>query len=92
MVAFGSNSIPLFARQLVEVARAKEIPHQLEAVPAHSGTNAWAIQTVESGVCTAVVSLPLKYMHSPVEVIKLSDVRQVGRLLCEFVKQFDGNL
>ncbi len=92
VVAFGSNSIPLFARRLVEVARAKEIPHQLEAVPAHSGTNAWAIQTVESGVCTAVVSLPLKYMHSPVEVIKLSDVRQVGRLLCEFVKQFDGNL
>lgn len=92
VIGFGSNSIPRFARRLVEVARAKEIPHQVEAVPAHSGTNAWAIQTVESGVCTAVVSLPLKYMHSPVEVLKLSDVRQVARLLCEFVKSFDGNL
>ena len=92
VIAFGSNSVPRFARRLTEIARAKEIPYQIEAIPAHSGTNAWAIQTEEGGVCTAVVSLPLKYMHSPVETLKQSDMRQTGRLLCEFVRSFDGNL
>ncbi|MBQ7093432.1 MAG: M42 family peptidase, partial [Clostridia bacterium] len=76
----------------VEVARAKEIPYQIEAIPAASGTNAWAIQIVEDGVSTLVISLPLRYMHSPVEMLTLSDVYNVGKLLCEFIKSFDGQL
>lgn len=92
VIGFGANSIPLFARRLTEVARAKEIPYQVEAIASHSGTNAWSIQIVESGCVTAVVSLPLKYMHSPVELLKLSDVRATGRLLAEFVGGFGGRL
>ena len=92
VIGFGSNSMPKFARRLCEVARAKEIPYQLEAVPAHSGTNAWSIQPIEGGVCTAVLSLPLRYMHSPVEVLKLKDMKHVGHLLAEFTLGFDGNL
>lgn len=92
VIGFGSNSMPKFARRLCEVARAKEIPYQPEAVPAHSGTNAWSIQPIEGGVCTAVVSLPLRYMHSPVEVLKLKDMKHVGHLLAEFTLGFDGNL
>lgn len=92
IIGFGANSIPKFARRAVEVARAKEIPYQIEAIPAASGTNAWAIQIVEDGVSTLVISLPLRYMHSPVEMLTLSDVYNVGKLLCEFIKSFDGQL
>ena len=92
IIGIGANSIAKFARRMIEVARAKEIPHQIEAIPSASGTNAWSIQIVEEGVCTLVISLPLRYMHSPVELLTMTDVYNVGKLLCEFIKSFDGNL
>ena len=90
IIGFGGNSIPKFARKITEIARAKEIPYQIEAIPSHSGTNAWGMQTVEDGVLTLVISLPLRYMHSPVEMLTMSDVKNVGKLLCEFIKNFGG--
>lgn len=92
VICVGSNSRPNFARKMMEVARAKEIPYQVDAAGSHTGTNAWAMQTVRTGVCTLVVSLPLKYMHSPVEVLRMSDVENVGKLLAEFAMQFEGRL
>lgn len=92
VLGFGINSNPAFAQMILETARAKQIPCQPEAIPAASGTNAWSIQVVETGVKTAVLSLPLKYMHSPVEVLDLADVKNVGRLLAEFITVFDGNI
>jgi len=50
-------------------------------MPAGSGTDAWAVQVVRSGVPTAVVSIPLRYMHSSVEVVDIEDVRNTARLL-----------
>ncbi|MBQ9535101.1 MAG: M20/M25/M40 family metallo-hydrolase [Clostridia bacterium] len=92
MIAIGSNSRPNFARRVMEIARAKEIPYQLEVCPSSTGTDAMKMQIVESGCCTLVISLPLKYMHSPVEVLSMSDVKNVGRLLAELAKSFDGRL
>ena len=57
-----------------------------------SGTNGWPLQVSREGVATAVLSLPLRYMHSPVEVLKLKDMKHVGHLLAEFTLGFDGNL
>lgn len=92
IIGIGANSIARFAHRVIEIARAKEIPYQIEAIPGASGTNAWSIQVVEDGVCTLVISLPLRYMHSPVEMLTMNDVYNVGKLLCEFIKSFDGNL
>ena len=52
----------------------------------HSGTNAWGVQTAREGIATAVVSIPLKYMHSPVETLDLRDVEQTAQLLAAFVR------
>ena len=90
VITIGTNSVPRFARRLIEIARAKDIPYQLSAAPAHTGTNAWSMQIIEEGCATLVVSLPLKYMHSPVEVIKMSDVENVGRLMAELAMDIDG--
>ena len=54
----------------------------------HSGTNAWPIQVSREGIATAVLSLPLKYMHTPVEVLQLSDLEALAQLLCAFVVDF----
>ena len=91
-VDMGSNSNPKFAKRVIEVARAKKIPHIVTSCPAGSGTNAWPIQMQGQGVTTLVVSLPLKYMHSPVEMLRMSDVKNVGKLLAAFIETFDGRL
>ena len=52
----------------------------------HSGTNAWRVQTAREGIATAVVSLPLKYMHSPVETLDLTDLEATASLLAAFVQ------
>ena len=91
-ITLGSNSNPKFARKMIEVARAKQIPHIVTACPSASGTNAWPIQMQGRGVTTLVVSLPLKYMHSPVEMLRMSDVKNVGKLIAAFIETFDGRL
>ncbi len=57
------------------------IPWQTEVMAGSSGTDGWVIQTSRSGVATAVVSLPLRYMHSPVELIDVRDAQAVAELL-----------
>ena len=91
-VDMGSNSNPKFAKRVIEVARAKQIPHIVTSCPAGSGTNAWPIQMQGQGVTTLVVSLPLKHMHSPVEMLRMSDVKNVGKLIAAFIETFDGRL
>jgi len=91
-VDIGHNSNPRFARKVIEVARAKQIPHIVTSCPSASGTNAWPIQMQGQGVTTLVVSLPLKYMHSPVEMLRISDVKNVGKLIAAFIENFDGRL
>lgn len=92
IIGIGANSIPKFAHRMMEIARAKEVPYQVEAIPSGSGTNAWPMQIVEDGTCTLVISLPLRYMHSPVEMLTMKDLYNTGRLLCELIKNFDGKL
>lgn len=80
-IALGANVHPRLHELLVETARLHGIPHQIEPMPAASGTDAWALQVVRSGIPTAVVSIPLRYMHSSVEVVDIEDVRNTARLL-----------
>jgi len=50
-------------------------------LPGSTGTDAWAMQVVQSGVPTALVSIPARYLHTSVEVVDLEDVRHTARLL-----------
>lgn len=80
-IALGANIHPRLHDILVRAARLHGIPHQIEPLPTASGTDAWAMQVVGSGVPTGVVSIPLRYMHSSVEVVDVEDVRNTARLL-----------
>ncbi|MFO7264983.1 MAG: M42 family metallopeptidase [Bacillota bacterium] len=80
-VGLGANVHPRLHDLLTRTARLNGIPHQIEPMPASSGTDAWAMQVVRSGIPTAVVSIPLRYMHSSVEVVDVEDVRNTARLL-----------
>lgn len=77
----GANVNPKLHELLVETGTKKEIPHQIRACPKGTGTDGNAMQLARSGVATAVVSIPNRYMHSPCEVVHWGDLKNVIRLL-----------
>lgn len=72
---------------MVESAKAIEIPYQIEALPKHTGTDAEAIAFNREGIATSLISIPLRYMHSPVEVVNLKDIERSARLVIHFLSQ-----
>jgi endoglucanase len=87
LIARGPNINPLVFDLLVQTAREENIPFQLEAAPGQTGTDAWAIQVAHQGVATGVVSVPLRYMHTPVEVLHSRDLDQTVALLAGFIRR-----
>jgi len=85
IIARGPNINPIVAEGLERVARARKIPHQFEAAPRATGTDANAIQISRAGVAAGLVSVPNRYMHSPNEVVSLKDLDNAIRLLSEYV-------
>ncbi|MBQ7203549.1 MAG: M20/M25/M40 family metallo-hydrolase [Eubacterium sp.] len=72
--------------KLVKTAEDNNIPYQLEVMGGNrTGTNADAISLTESGIRTSLISIPLKYMHSPVEVIDIKDVENTAELIAAYV-------
>ncbi|MBL7065105.1 MAG: M42 family metallopeptidase [Anaerolineae bacterium] len=88
-IGIGPNFHPGLATCLKEVAEAHEIPYQIEPIPGRSGTDAWAIQVTREGVPTALVSIPVRYMHQPVETLAVQDIERAGRLLAAFIAGLD---
>ena len=83
-IAVGPNMNQNITDEIIKIASEKEIPHQIEVVSGASGTDAWVIQVCREGVSTALLSLPVKYMHSPVETMNLDDASAIVRLVSEF--------
>ena len=71
--------------KLIAISKEKAYPYQLEIMEGKTGTNADEITVTRNGVRTAMVSLPIKYMPTPIEVAELSDIEAVGRLIAEYV-------
>lgn len=84
-IGVGPNMNRALTEALIETAKDKGIAYQLEVLSGNSGTDCHAIQTSRAGVATALVSLPVKYMHSPVEVTDIEDAKAIVSLLTEFI-------
>ncbi len=80
----GPNINPRVYDLLQSTAKAREIPVQLRGAPRATGTDANAMQLTREGVATAVVGIPNRYMHSPVEMVSLDDLDNAARLLAAF--------
>ena len=85
-IGVGPNMTWALTERMVEKAKDLNIPYQLDVMEGHTGTNGWHMQTCLEGIPTSVVSLPLKYMHSPIEVVSLEDMEHVARLLAAFTR------
>ncbi len=83
-VGMGPNCARWMVKRLLDKAKEAGIQVQKEVMEGSSGTNGWDIQVTNEGVATAVLSIPEKYMHTPVEVVELSDIESTARLLAAF--------
>jgi putative aminopeptidase FrvX len=82
----GGCNHPEVVKRLEEVAAKKKIPLQHEAMSATSGTDTDVIFWTRGGIASALISLPNRYMHSPVEVVSLKDLELIPQLLAGFVQ------
>lgn len=83
-IGIGPNMTRWMTERMFEKAAAEGIEVQKEVMEGPTGTNGWRMQICNEGVATSVVSLPLKYMHTPVEVLEVSDIESIARLLAAF--------
>jgi endoglucanase len=81
IIARGPNINPALFELLTTTARSEGIPFQVMGIPRASGTDANVMQLSRGGVATALVSVPLRYMHTPVEVLDLDDLQHAVQLL-----------
>jgi endoglucanase len=86
----GSTLNPALFELLYETAEREGIPFTVEASGRNTGTDADAVHLSRGGVPTALVSIPLRYMHSPVELVALSDVHACARLIAALALALDG--
>jgi endoglucanase len=84
-LGYGPNVHPALYQRFEETAKSLEIPHHQDLMPRMSGTDAMAVQIVAEGIPCAVVGIPLRYMHTPVETVSLKDIRRAGRLMAAFI-------
>ena len=88
-IGIGPNFHPRLVQSLADTAGKLEMPCQMEPTPGRSGTDAWPIQVAREGIPTALLGIPLRYMHTPVETVSLKDVERTGRLMAEFIGTLD---
>ena len=89
VIARGTSLHPLVFELLYEVAETEGIEFTLESLGKGTGTDADAIHLSRAGVATGLVSIPSRYMHSPIEMVSLADVDAASRLIAAFARRLE---
>ncbi len=88
-IGIGPNYTPKIWRDLLKIAKDKNVKYQKEADPRPGGTDAGPIQVSRNGVATELFSIPLKNMHTSVEIVDMNDIRELVRWLVEYIISID---
>ena len=91
VISVGANINPKVFELLKEAAKKAKIEYQIEAAPRATGTEADVIQTTRSGVATGVISIPNRYMHTPIEVVSFKDLENAVKLLVQLARMINDN-
>ena len=89
-LSHGAANHPLVVERLIEVAEKQKIPLQHEAISRSTRTDADVIYTALDGIPCALISIPLRYMHSPVEMVSMKDVEAAAELAAGFIASLSG--
>jgi putative aminopeptidase FrvX len=88
-ICVGPNIHQKLTLGLEEMAKRLDMPHDREIIAGNTGTDAWRIQVQRGGIPTALVSIPLRYMHTSVETVCYRDIERTGKLLAHFIATID---
>ncbi len=90
VICIGPNIHPKLRERFVAIAKEYNIPYQVEVEPGNTGTDAWDIQVAKTGIPTLLISIPIRYMHTSVEVINIDDIKNTGRIIAKFIEKLKG--
>lgn len=82
-IGVGPNMHRGLTKTLFDIAEKNDLPYQTEVMGGNTGTDAWVIQVSRTGIATGLVSLPIKYMHTPIETMDPADAGAIVTLLTE---------
>lgn len=85
-VSTGANTNRAVFALVSEAARKENIPFQVQVAPAATPTDAGALQLNRAGMATGLLGVPLRYMHTPGEVLSLADVENCARLVAAYCR------
>jgi putative aminopeptidase FrvX len=87
VIARGTSLHPAVTDLLYETAEQEDIPFSVESLGRSTGTDADAVHATRAGIPTGLVSVALRYMHSSVELVALSDIENAAKLIAAFAKR-----
>ena len=87
----GPNINPVLEENLIKMAKSLKLPYQLSAAPHGTPTDANAMQLSRGGVATSLISIPNRYMHTPVEVISTKDLDNITKLVSTYLARHPAN-
>jgi endoglucanase len=90
-LGIGASIHPFLYKRFKEVAERAEIQVKDDLMPEISFTDADVIQLTAEGIPTMLVGIPIRYMHTPVELVAMKDIQRAGRLLAEFVASLEAD-
>jgi endoglucanase len=88
----GANCNPVVVRGLIDTAKSRKIAVQIEPEPGRTGTDAGAIQLARRGVACGLLGIPLRYMHTPSEVVDLDDVERCIDLVVAYCRSLEASV
>ena len=89
-VCLGPNLNRNLTSQLINILEEKNIAYQAEVETGDTGTNAWDIQVSSCGIPCVLISVPLRYMHTTVETLSLSDIENSAEAISQFILSLYG--
>jgi endoglucanase len=92
LIARGPNINPVLFERLVKAAEKTKTPYQIGPEPRATGTDANAIQISRGGKVGGLISIPLRYMHTPTEVLKLVDLEHAVKIVTQFILDLDDSV
>lgn len=89
VICIGPNIHVKVREAIMKIADEYNIPYGVEVEPGSTGTDAWDIQITGQGIPTLLISIPIKYMHTSVEMVNIEDIKNTGRLLAKFIEKLN---
>jgi putative aminopeptidase FrvX len=89
VIGRGSLLHPRVSELLYDTAEEQDLPFTVESLGRQTGTDADAVHATRTGIPTGLVSVPLRYMHSPVELVSLADIQVAAELIAAFARRLE---